>query len=228
MKILKYIAVIAASILACSTYAADNASGNAPISVQMGNEKGNIVMNITVNPTNKISSEEALRQALLAALSHTDPNSVNGRAISASMLAIKAALGNGYEPISEPVVIKVTVSSAVANDSNVANVKTSVEINGAKYEASTETSFNPETEVAQTNGNVTSTVDGKTASLPVAVAINAKGELVGSVGNVGVTASAPTTVAPVPTVTPTSVQEAESNAGNETTPDNTVVSSASK
>ena len=228
MKILKYIAVIAASILACSTYAADNASGNAPISVQMSNEKGTIVMNITINPTDKISSEEALRQVLLAALSHMDPNSVNGRAVSASMLAIKAVLTDSYEPVATPIKVAVSISNAVVNDSNVANVKTTVEVNGAKYEANTETSFNTETQVAQTNGNVSSSVDGKTTSAPVSVSINSNGELVGSIGNAGVTATAPTTVAPTPVVTPTSVQEAEANAGNETVPDSTIVSSATK
>ena len=228
MKILKYIAVIAASILACSTYAADNASAKAPVQVQVGTEKGNIVMNITINPTDKISSEEALRQALLAALSHTDPNSVNGRAISASMLAIKASLGDGYEPVTTQIKVFVTIANAVVDNNNVATVKATVQMNGATYEANTETTLNPETQVAQTSGNVSSNVDGKSSSAPVAVAIDSKGELVGSIGNAGVTAQAPTTVAPTPVVTPTSVQEAEANAGNETTPDNTVVSSATK
>ena len=228
MKILKYIAVIAASILACSTYAADNASAKAPVQVQVGTEKGNIVMNITLNPTDKINSEEALRQALLAALSHTDPNSVNGRAISASMLAIKASLGDAYEPITTQIMVVVTIANAVVDNNNVATVKATVQMNGATYEANTETTLNPETQVAQTSGNVSSNVDGKSSSAPVAVAIDSKGELVGSIGNAGVTAQAPTTVAPTPVVTPTSVQEAEANAGNETTPDNTVVSSATK
>lgn len=224
MKILKYIAVIAASILACSTYAADNASGNAPIAVSVSNEKGNIVMNITINPTDKINSEEALRQALLAALSHTDPNSVNGRAISASMLAIKAALTDAYEPVTTQIKVFVTVSNAVDNANSVANVKTTVEFGGQKYEATTETSYNPETEVATTTGNVTSSEGGKAETLPVSVSINAKGDLVGSIGNAGVTASAPTTVAPAPVVTPSSVQTAESN--NVTLPDSTVVTSS--
>lgn len=228
MKILKYIAVITASILACSTYAADNASAKAPVQVQVGTEKGNIVMNITLNPTDKINSEEALRQILLAALSHTDPNSVNGRAISASMLAIKASLGDAYEPITTQIMVVVTIANAVVDNNNVATVKATVQMNGATYEANTETTLNPETQVAQTNGNVSSNVDGKSSSASVTVAIDSKGELVGSIGNAGVTAQAPTTVAPTPVVTPTSVQEAESNAGNETTPDNTVVSSATK
>ena len=224
---LKYIAVIAASILACSTYAADNASGNAPVSVQVSNEKGTLVMNVTINPTSKINSEEALRQALLAALSHTDPNAVNGRAISATMLAISAALADKNEPISTPIVVTVSVKNAVDNASNIATVAATVTMNGDKYEANTETSFNPETEVAQTKGNVTSTVEGKTASAPVAVAIDAKGELVGSLGNAGITAAAPTTVAPTANVTPTSAQEAA--AGTATAlPDSTIISSASK
>ena len=227
MKMLKYIAVIAASILACSTYAADNASGNAPVSVQVSNEKGTLVMNVTINPTDKINSEEAIRQALLAALSHTDPNAINGRAISATMLAINAALANKYEPISTPIVVTISVKNAVDNTANIATVAATVTMNGDKYEANTETSFNPETEVANTTGNVTSTVEGKTASAPVAVSINAKGELVGSLGNAGITASAPTTVVPTANVTPTSVQEA--TAGTSTAvPDATIVTSASK
>jgi hypothetical protein len=163
----------------------------------------------------------------LAAFSHTDPNSVNGRAISASMLAIKASLGDAYEPVTTQIKVAVTIANAVVDNNNVATVKATVQMNGATYEANTETTLNPETQVAQTSGNVSSNVEGKSSSAPVAVAIDSKGELVGSIGNAGVTAQAPTTVAPTPVVTPTSVQEAEASAGN-TTPDNTIVSSATK
>ena len=134
------------------------------------------------------------------------------------------ALADAYEPVTTQIKVFVTVSNAVDNANSVANVKTTVEIGGQKYEATTETSYNPETEVATTTGNVTSSEGGKTGTLPVSVSINAKGDLVGSIGNAGVTASAPTTVAPAPVVTPSSVQTAESN--NVTLPDSTVVTSS--
>ncbi len=235
MKTLKYVAIIAASVLTCASYAQENAAAKAapeqaPIVVKATNNKGVPTYEIVINPSaEKLNTEEAIKQALKAAMANVDPDSVNAKAINASLLVIKAALADKYEPVTSPVQIKIEIKNRVEGANNIAVVSTVVSMNGDKYEANTETSFNPETKVAQTNGNVITTNQQGVASpaAPVSVAMNNDGEIVGSIGNATVTDTVVTSSqeTTVPTET-TSQQEAETT--ENVIPDSTVVTSATK
>jgi len=232
MKILKYIAVLAASLLAGAVYAADNPNANGPISVQVTTEDGAIVLTITVNPEDGLSTEDAIKKAIQAALSKVAPNSLNGKAIASAVAAVKAVIEGKSEQMSTQLKVMVNCSNNTNLNENIAVVKTVVEVNGAKYESNTETTYNPETEVAQTTGNVTTTSAAgvTTQSSAISVSVNSNGDLVGSVGNAGVTdnvsAAAATTATGSSITTPTSEQAAQEGS-TDVVPDNTIVTSES-
>ena len=172
MKVLKYIAVLAATLLACSTYAAGEA---APVNVVVNNDNGVLHVSVTLNVTNPTeTSEEAVKAALKAALNSVGADTLNGRAISAAMIAIKSALADPNASALGSVSVSFAISNKVDGADNVANVKTIATIAGDVYEANTETRFNPETQVASTQGNVSSKASA--AAKPVIMTVDANGK----------------------------------------------------
>lgn len=219
MKVLKYIAVLAATLLACSTYAAGEA---APVNVVVNNDNG--VLNVSVshsvtNPTE--TSEEALKAALKAALNSVGADTLNGRAISAAMIALKSALADANASALGAVNVSFVITNKVAGAENVAVVKTIATVAGDSYEASTETRFNPESQVVSTQGNVTSKAGA--AAQPVVMTVDANGKVTGSVGNASVADTTVDTAAKEALLTPSSVQEAATP--TTVVPDNTIVAS---
>ncbi len=219
MKVLKYIAVLAATLLACSTYAAGEA---APVNVVVNNDNGVLHVSVALNVTNPTeTSEEAVKAALKAALNSVGADTLNGRAISAAMIAIKSALADPNASALGSVSVSFAISNKVDGADNVANVKTIATIAGDAYEANTETRFNPETQVASTQGNVSSKASA--AAKPVIMTVDANGKVTGSVGNATVADTTVDTAAKEALLTPTSVQEAETS--TTVVPDNTIVAS---
>lgn len=87
MKILKYIAILAATMLACGSYAAD-ASSNEPVQVVVNNENGLLSVSVKLNVTDPTAScDEVIKEALKKALASVGADSLNGKAISAAMIA---------------------------------------------------------------------------------------------------------------------------------------------
>ena len=143
MKILKYVAVLASAMLVSLTYAAD-AQSNDPVKVSVKNDNGAVSVSISVdvkNPT--VSCEEALKDVLKKALAAVGADSLNGKAISAAMVAINAALADRNAPALGPVEVSFVVKNKVEELVNVAEVAANVTIAGEKYQANTETRYNP-------------------------------------------------------------------------------------
>lgn len=218
MKILKYVAVLASALLVSLTYAAD-AQSNDPVKVSVKNDNGAVSVSISVdvkNPT--VSCEEALKDVLKKALAAVGADSLNGKAISAAMLAINAALADRNAPALGPVEVSFVVKNKVEAQVNVAEVAANVAIAGEKYQANTETRYNPATQTADTVGNVSAQgQNGVATTMPVLFAVDADGNVKGSVGNTQLSASneqSPLTTPPATDV-------------NDVLPDNTIVTSAS-
>lgn len=218
MKILKYVAVLASALLVSLTYAAD-AQSNDPVKVSVKNDNGAVSVSISVdvkNPT--VSCEEALKDVLKKALAAVGADSLNGKAISAAMLAINAALADRNAPALGPVEVSFVVKNKVEAQVNVAEVAANVAIAGEKYQANTETRYNPATQTADTVGNVSAQgQNGVASTMPVLFAVDADGNVKGSVGNTQLSASneqSPLTTPPATDV-------------NDVLPDNTIVTSAS-
>lgn len=218
MKILKYVAVLASALLVSLTYAAD-AQSNDPVKVSVKNDNGAVSVSIFVdvkNPT--VSCEEALKDVLKKALAAVGADSLNGKAISAAMLAINAALADRNAPALGPVEVSFVVKNKVEAQVNVAEVAANVAIAGEKYQANTETRYNPATQTADTVGNVSAQgQNGVASTMPVLFAVDADGNVKGSVGNTQLSASneqSPLTTPPATDV-------------NDVLPDNTIVTSAS-
>lgn len=219
MKVLKYIAVLAATLLACSTYAAGEA---APVNVVVNNDNGVLHVSVALNVTNPTeTSEEAVKAALKAALNSVGADTLNGRAISAAMIAIKSALADANASALGSVTVSFAISNKVDGADNVATVKTVATVAGDTYEANTETRFNPETQVASTQGNVSS--KAAAAAQPVIMTVDANGKATGSVGNATVADTTVDTAAKEALLTPSSAQEAET--ATSVVPDNTIVAS---
>ncbi len=213
-----------AALLAYSSYAQEAADAKAPVVVKVNTVKGVDVYDIVVNPDAKLTSEEALKKALAAAMEKIDPKSANAKAISAAFVSIKAALADKNAPLVTPMAITVKVENRLVESNNVAVVSTVVTSGSTSYESNTETTVNAATNVAQTTGNVVVKAEnGTTSSLPVSVGSTASGEVVGSVGNTTVA----DTAVPTPEVTVPTTPSSEQNADNpvETMPDSTVVTS---
>ena len=219
MKVLKYIAVLAATLLACSTYAAGE---SAPVNVVVNNDNGVLNVSVALNVTNPTeTSEEAVKAALKAALNSVGADTLNGRAISAAMIAIKSALADANASALGSVNVNFAISNKVDGADNVAAVKTVATVAGDTYEANTETRFNPETQVASTQGNVSS--KAAAAAQPVVMTVDANGKVTGSVGNATVADTTVDTAAKDALLTPSSVQAAET--ATTVVPDNTIVAS---
>lgn len=218
MKILKYVAVLASALLVSLTYAAD-AQSNDPVKVSVKNDNGAVSVSISVDVKNStVSCEEALKDALKKALAAVGADSLNGKAISAAMLAINAALADRNAPALGPVEVSFVVKNKVEAQVNVAEVAANVAIAGEKYQANTETRYNPATQTADTVGNVSAQgQNGVASTMPVLFAVDADGNVKGSVGNTQLSASneqSPLTTPPATDV-------------NDVLPDNTIVTSAS-
>ena len=148
MKILKYVAVLASAMLVSLTYAAD-AQSNDPVKVSVKNDNGAVSVSISVdvkNPT--VSCEEALKDVLKKALAAVGADSLNGKAIRAAMVAINAALADRNAPALGPVEVSFVVKNKVEELVNVAEVAANVAIAGEKYQANTETRYNPATQLS--------------------------------------------------------------------------------
>ena len=218
MKILKYVAVLASAMLVSLTYAAD-AQSNDPVKVSVKNDNGAVSVSISVdvkNPT--ISCEEALKDVLKKALAAVGADTLNGKAISAAMLAVNAALADRNAPALGPVEVSFVVKNKVEATVNVAEVAANVAIAGEKYQVNTETRYNPSTQLSETVGNVSAQgQNGVSTSKPVILAVDADGNAKGSVGDTQLSASNgqnPLTTPPATDV-------------NDVLPDNTIVTSAS-
>ncbi len=226
MKILKYIAVLATAMLACATYAADDSSVD-PMKVTVNNENGALTVNISFDvkdPT--VSCSDALKEVLTKALASVGAESLNGKAISSAMMAIKSALADKNAPAKGSIVVAFQIMNKVQGADNIAQVKTSVSVAGESYVANTETRYNPETQVARTEGNVTvKGQDGKEVSMPVILSVDANDVVKGSVGDTAVVDSVSGQVVPNTLVVPTSLQESATQ-GTNNLPDNTIVTSA--
>ena len=220
MKILKYVAVLASAMLVSLTYAAD-AQSNDPVKVSVKNDNGAVSVSISVdvkNPT--VSCEEALKDVLKKALAAVGADSLNGKAISAAMAAINAALADRNAPALGPVEVSFVVKNKVEELVNVAEVAANVAIAGEKYQANTETRYNPATQTADTVGNVSAQGQNGTATtMPVIFAVDANGTVKGSVGNTQLVDSSSNAQNPLTTPPATDV--------NDVLPDNTIVTSAS-
>lgn len=220
MKILKYVAVLASAMLVSLTYAAD-AQSNDPVKVSVKNDNGAVSVSISVdvkNPT--VSCEEALKDVLKKALAAVGADTLNGKAISAAMVAINAALADKNAPALGPVEVSFVVKNKVEELVNVAEVAANVAIAGEKYQANTETRYNPATQTSDTVGNVTAQGEnGATTSMPVIIAVDANGVAKGSVGNTQLVDSSSNAQNPLTTPPATDV--------NDVLPDNTIVTSAS-
>ena len=137
------------------------------------------------------------------------------------MIAIKSALADPNASALGSVSVSFAISNKVDGADNVAAVKTVATVAGDTYEANTETRFNPETQVASTQGNVSSKASA--AAKPVIMTVDANGKATGSVGNATVADTTVDTAAKEALLTPTSVQEAETS--TTIVPDNTIVAS---
>ena len=220
MKILKYVAVLASAMLVSLTYAAD-AQSNDPVKVSVKNDNGAVSVSISVdvkNPT--VSCEEALKDVLKKALAAVGADTLNGKAISAAMVAINAALADKNAPALGPVEVSFVVKNKVEELVNVAEVAANVAIAGEKYQVNTETRYNPATQTSDTVCNVTAQGEnGATTSMPVIFAVDSNGTVKGSVGNTQLVDSSSNAQNPLTTPPATDV--------NDVLPDNTIVTSAS-
>lgn len=225
MKILKYIAILAATMLACGSYAAD-ASSNEPVQVVVNNENGLLSVSVKLNVTDPTAScDEVIKEALKKALASVGADSLNGKAISAAMIAIKSAVKDANAPALGIVSVSFQIKNKVEGAENIAQVRTEVLIAGESYLSNTETRFNPETQVASTTGNVdVRGQSGTVSAAPVILAVAADGSVTGNVGGVSVADSVVDKSAQAALTTPTSVQESAAQ-GTNSVPDNTIVSS---
>lgn len=220
MKILKYVAVLASAMLVSLAYAAD-AQSNEPVKVTIQNADGVLEIFISVdvkNPT--LSCEEVLKDALKKALAEIGADSLNGKAVNAAMVAVNASLADRNASALGAVEVAFAIKNKVEAIVNIAEVATSISIAGEKYQANTETRYNPATQTAETVGNVSvQGQSGMTTAMPVTFAVDANGTVKGSVGNTQLVDSSSNAQNPLTTPPATDV--------NDVLPDNTIVTSAS-
>ncbi len=102
-----------------------------------------------------VTMEDAIKQALKAALMATGEKSYNGHAVESAMNAIMSALADKNAPATGPVDLHIVLKPNA--DTLVIETKAVMSMAGEKFEATTKTEFADDGKSSKTEGNIVTT-----------------------------------------------------------------------
>ncbi len=224
MKTIKYALILASMIVSGALFAQDNAPTKGDdVKVSSRVENGVITLVIEGNQDSKfVSCDDTLKDIVKRALSILGSKSQMSKAVEAAVAAVKAHLKDPKAPATGRIYVQVQVSPD--QDKPIVDVITDIQMAGEKYQASTKSTVADDGSVATTGSITVTDQAGASKTSSVDVATSPAGDIVaqGPQGPVSEKSEGAQQVQNVVSA------PAEQGAGNETTPDNTIVATESK
>ena len=226
MKLLKYFAIMALVSVSGLAFAQKANTSEPNVSVSMDSGVISLKINFDVtDPT--VSSEDALKKALYAALKSLGQETFTGKALGATVAAMNSAMSDPNFPAKGNVELNIQIRQPSAD---VIDTSLVAKLGGETFKVDTRSVSDPSSGNISTTGNVAVTkADGSSVTSGVNVTTDAAGKVIGNVGSNTVAEQTPAAEAASEMTTSPESKEVASGESNPTPlPDPTVVISEDK